>query len=265
MLTEIIDHVIAFATMDRTVDGLRAVLILLITLVVTRLGSRWVRSVVLHRGDSQRAYFAGRFTGWVLLALGISAAFEEMGFKLHVLLGAAGVLSVAVGLAAQTTLSNLISGFFLFGERPFSVGDFVEIDGVSGEVLGIEMLATALRTADNRYVRVQNEVLLKNKLTNQTRFTLRRLELVVPLANDADFAEARSAVFEIVNGAALRLPEPAPSVFISGFGETSLQMTVWVWVETRNFLALRVSLSEAIHGALARTKRSSLAAVNIMK
>jgi len=184
------------------------------------------------------------------LALGLSAAFEELGFKLHVVLGAAGILSVAVGFAAQTTLSNLISGFFLFGERPFGVGDTIEVEGVAGEVLGVEMLATTLRTADNRFVRIPNEVLVKTKLTNQTRFPRRRLELVIPLANDEDFSKSRTTILEVVKKNPLCLPDPGASIFIGEFGETSVQAHVWAWVETKDLQVVRAALSEEIHAAL---------------
>jgi small-conductance mechanosensitive channel len=259
MIHDFLERMVAFATMDRTVDGARATLILVLTVIFTRFGSRWIKGVVAHRGDAQRAMLAGRLSAWVLLALGVSAAFEELGFKLHVILGAAGVLSVAVGFAAQTTLSNLISGFFLFGERPFAVGDIIEVDGIAGEVLGIEMLATTLRTADNRFVRIPNEVLVKTKLTNQTRFSRRRLEVVVPLANEEDFSARRSAVLAAIEKNALVLRDPAPSLFIGAFGETSVQVHVWAWTATKDLQALRVALSEEIHTALGNAKRSTLA------
>ena len=259
MIHDFVERMVGFATMDRTVDAVRAALILVLTVIFTRFGSRWVRGVVLHRGDAQRAMLAGRLSAWVFLALGVSAAFEELGFKLHVILGAAGVLSVAVGFAAQTTLSNLISGFFLFGERPFAVGDTIEIDGVAGEVLGIEMLATTLRTADNRFVRIPNEVLVKTKLLNQTRFSRRRLEVTLPLANEEDFPAKRAAVLGAIEKNPLVLSDPAPSLFIGGFGETSVQVHVWVWTATKDLQALRASLSEEIHAALGSAKRSTLA------
>jgi small-conductance mechanosensitive channel len=258
MIHDLILRAVAFATMDRTVDGVRAALILCLTILFTRFGSRWVRSVVAHRVDAQRAALAGRLSAWLLLALGFSAAFEELGFKLHVILGAAGVLSVAVGFAAQTTLSNLISGFFLFGERPFGVGDTIDIDGITGEVLAIEMLATTLRTADNRFVRIPNETLIKTRLTNQTRFSRRRVELVIPLANEEDFSKTRAAVLAVVGKTPMALSDPPPSVFIGAFGETSVLCSVWVWGETKDLQALRASLSDEIHGALGSAKRSGL-------
>ncbi|HVU04163.1 MAG TPA: mechanosensitive ion channel family protein [Polyangiaceae bacterium] len=257
-MKDLLDRAVAFATMDRTVDGVRAALIFALTIIVTRLGSRWVRDVVSRRGDVQRSILAGRLAAWLLFALGLSAAFEELGFKLHVLLGAAGILSVAVGFAAQTTLSNLISGFFLFGERPFTVGDNIEVEGVAGEVLGVDMLATSLRTADGRFVRIPNEVLIKEKLTNQTRFGERRIELQVPLANDAGFEPVREKIAKALSSVPHCLETPAPSVFIGSFGETSVTLTVWAWAKTRDLQAARVALAEAIHLALADVKRSGL-------
>src|SRR5205823_1379577 len=143
-----------FLTVDRLVDGARAVALLVITVVVASLIGRWIRRLVSLRGDVQRAILVGRLVAWGVLALGFAGALEEMGFKLNVVLGAAGVLTVAVGFAAQTTLSNLISGFFLFGERPFRVGDVIEVDGLQGEVLSVDMMATTMRMPDNRFVRI---------------------------------------------------------------------------------------------------------------
>src|SRR5258706_4976698 len=119
---------IGFFTMDRLVDGGRAIALLFITGIVASLLGRWVRRLMSLRGDVQRAVLVGRLVAWALFALGFAGALEEMGFKLHVVLGAAGGLTVAVWFAARTTLSNLISGFFLFGERPFRIGDVIEVD-----------------------------------------------------------------------------------------------------------------------------------------
>src|SRR5262245_30400280 len=119
--------------MERTIAGARAAMIVIFAIVLARFAKKWVRTLEAVTVDPQRSVLVGRLTAWSILVLGAAGAFEELGFQLHVLLGAAGVLSVAVGFAAQTTLSNLISGFFLFGERPFAIGDTIEVDTISGE------------------------------------------------------------------------------------------------------------------------------------
>jgi small conductance mechanosensitive channel len=248
---------VGFFTMDRLVDGVRAIALLFITAIVASLVGRWVRRLMSLRGDVQRAVLVGRLVAWGLFALGFAGALEEMGFKLHVVLGAAGVLTVAVGFAAQTTLSNLISGFFLFGERPFRVGDTIEVDGLQGEVLSVDMMATTLRMPDNRFVRIPNELVLKTKVINHTRFPLRRLELTLALAHEEDFGRIRAMLLEVADRNAFCLAEPAPSVFIASQGETSIQVQLWLWARTDRLQDLKASISTQIQEVLARTKRAT--------
>jgi small-conductance mechanosensitive channel len=248
---------VGFLTVDRLVDGVRAVALLVITAIVASLVGRWMRRLVSLRGDVQRAVLVSRLVAWAVLALGFAGALEEMGFKLNVVLGAAGVLTVAVGFAAQTTLSNLISGFFLFGERPFRVGDVIEVDGLQGEVLSVDMMATTLRMPDNRFVRIPNELVLKTKVINHTRFPLRRLELTLALAHDEDFVRVRALLLDVADRNTFCLAEPAPSVFIAGHGETSVEVQLWFWARTDHLQELRASISAQIQEALSRTRRST--------
>jgi small-conductance mechanosensitive channel len=257
-MNEHLDKAVAFLTTDRVVDAARAAMMLALTLVVATLLGRWVRRLIALRGDVQRAAFVSRLVVGAVLCLGFAAALEEMGFKLNVVLGAAGVLTVAVGFAAQTTLSNLISGFFLFGERPFRVGDLIEVDGLLGEVLSVDMMATALRTPDNRFVRIPNELVLKTKVTNHTRFPLRRLEIGVPLGHREDFTHIRTLLLEVADRNPNCLAEPAPSVFINTFSENSVQVMLWLWVRTDQLQTLKASITLEIQNALSEAKRATL-------
>jgi small-conductance mechanosensitive channel len=252
------DRLHQFATTDRTVDAVRAIFIVLLTIVIVRFASRYVHSLVEKHGSAQRAAILARMTSWLIFAFGISAAVQELGFKIQVLLGAAGVFSVAIGFASQTTLSNIISGFFLFGERPFSIGDTVDVEGIVGEVLSIDLMSTALRTPDSRFVRIPNETLIKTKLTNLTRFPHRRLEVTVTVANDEDFVAIRERFLAIARRQELCRPEPEPQVFITSFGETSFLVQVWLWTRTTDLQTLRASFNEDVHQTLAGIRRSSL-------
>jgi small-conductance mechanosensitive channel len=252
------EQLVQLATTERTVAVVRAVVTVAIALLIARYVKRWVRSLGQVRADPQRAVIVGRLAQWILVTLGVAAAFEELGFKLHVLLGAAGVLSVAVGFAAQTTLSNLISGFFLFGERPFGIGDTIEVDTTSGEVLSIGMLATTLRTADHRYVRIPNETLIKTRVVNTTRSALRRIEVVLPVAYREDVEKVKAVLEEIVAGHALCRTEPPPSVSVQTFGETSYTVQVLAWAATAEAGIARAQLAEEILGRLEGIRRSEL-------
>ena len=91
---------------------------------------------------------------YLILCLFLVSALVELGFSLGVLVGTAGILTVAIGFASQTSMSNLISGLFLIGEQSFAVGDIIKIDQITGVVLSIDLLSTKLRTFDNTYVRL---------------------------------------------------------------------------------------------------------------
>lgn len=258
MLKNLLDAFVRMLTSEQATDWIRASLFLFVAVVASRLFGRWVRRFVGTRGDPQRAVLAGRLAAWGLLLFGLAMSLDELGFKLRVLLGAAGVFSVAAGFASQTTLSNLISGFFLFGERPFKVGDVIEVDNMTGEVISIDMMATKLRTMDNRFVRIPNELVIKTKVVNHTRFPIRRLDLVVPVAHPEDYSRIRATLLAIADKNTLCLAEPPPSVFIAGFGETTLNVQVWLWTRTSNLQELKVTISEEIQRALSGTRRSAL-------
>lgn len=240
MIESVLGRVVGFFNTQRTEGVIRAALILAATIVAARLAGRWVRRVAAS--DPQRALVFGRASSWAVFFLGLTAVFQELGFKLSVLLGAAGVLSVAIGFASQTTLSNLISGFFLFGERPFRVGDSIEVDGLSGEVLSIDVMATSLRTLDNRFVRIPNELLIKTKVVNQTRFPIRRLDVSFRVSPRDDFGPLRTRILDLVDRHPLCLAEPPPIVVVSELAMDSIAVQVSVWSETRAVAQLRAEL-----------------------
>ncbi|MBM4364187.1 MAG: mechanosensitive ion channel family protein, partial [Deltaproteobacteria bacterium] len=191
MLPDLFLSLYSAVTRERALDAFRAALIVGAAYLLARVLRRWATGLDTVRADPNRAVLVGRLVEWGLLGLGIAGALEELGFKLHVLLGAAGVASVAIGFAAQTTLSNLISGFFLYGEEPFRIGETIEVDGLIGEVLRVGTLATTLRTPDHRFVRIPNELLIKSKLTNHSRLPARRLEFTVTVPQSTPFEPLR--------------------------------------------------------------------------
>lgn len=245
MLESVSQRLNALLTADRTEALVRAAVILLVGLLVGRLAGRAIGRLVRH-GDPQRAILIQRLIGWGLFLFASAWALQELGFELGVLLGAAGVATVAIGFASQTSLSNLISGFFLFGERPFKIGDVIEADGVTGEVLAVDLISTKLRTFDNHYVRIPNEILLKNKVINYTRFPIRRLDLEIPVPYGEKLERVRQLLLRIADRNAHCLAEPAPLFFVKSFGSSSICAQFSVWCSTPSYLLAQASLTEEI-------------------
>ena len=171
---------------------------------------------------------------------------HEMGLNLSVLIGAAGVLSVAIGFASQTSASNLISGLFLIGEGPFSIGDFIRVGQTEGEVLSIDLLSVKLRTTDNLLVRIPNEQLIKSEVINHTRFPIRRLNLPIGIAYKEDISKVRETLLNVAQQNPLCLVEPSPNIIVQGFGPSSVDLMFYVWTRTENFLSMRDSIQESI-------------------
>lgn len=228
-----------FVTVQQLASLLRAVLILFGGLLASRLLAAAAGRTVAVRLGKQESMLARRFVFYGLVGLTLTATLNELGFKLSVLLGAAGILTVAIGFASQTSASNLISGLFLIAERPFVVGDVITVEEQTGEVLSIDLLSVKLRTFDNLYVRVPNEAIIKTRVTNLTHFPIRRADLAVGVAYKEDLPRVREILLQVADANPLCLDEPEPLFIFKGYGESSLDMQFSVWGKRENFLELR--------------------------
>ncbi len=227
----------------------RAAILLAIGLLVASLASRLTRRLTQdHFGIHSQTLFR-RIVFYGLLGLFIASAMRELGFSLAVIMGAAGVLTVAIGFASQTTASNLISGLFLIGERSFEIGDTIRVGGTTGEVLSIDALSVKLRTFDNLFVRIPNETLIKSEVTTLSRFPIRRLDLMLGVAYKEDIGRVREVLMAVADANTLCLDEPAPLFIFTGFGDSALEIQFSVWAKRENFLALRNGITADIKAA----------------
>lgn len=227
----------------------RAVFLLIIGVLVAKLVSSAIIRLIGNKTDAHGVMLIKRGSYYLILVLFIISALHELGFNLNVLLGAAGIFSVAIGFASQTSASNLISGLFLVAERPFSVGDSIRVGSTSGEVLSIDPLSVKLRTFDNLFVRIPNESLIKSEVTTLTRFPIRRIDIEVGIAYKENLKKVRKILDTVAEKNPLCLEEPKPLYIFQGFGNSSLNLQYSVWVKRENFLELKNSIHEEIKEA----------------
>lgn len=225
---------------------LRAAVMVLVGLPLLMALSRWARRVFGRRSTAQHGLIAGKVVFYPGIMILMITVLGELGFGLTPILGAAGVVGIALGFASQTSVSNVISGLFLIAERPFEVDDLIQVGTTTGRVISIDTLSIKLRTFDNRFVRIPNETIVKSEVTTITRFPIRRLDLNVGIAYREDVARVRALLLEIAGSEPMALMEPAPVVFIDGFGESSVNLRLGVWVVQAKYLNLKISLQEAI-------------------
>ncbi|MDW7712015.1 MAG: mechanosensitive ion channel family protein [Deferrisomatales bacterium] len=233
----------------RLISGFNAMVTLVVGLLLTRLISRYAGRLVGRYIGASQGVLARRVSYYALMALVLVSVLRELGFELTVVLGAAGVLSVALGFASQTSASNLISGLFLMAEKPFVVGDLIKVGDTTGEVLSVDLLSVKLRTFDNLFVRVPNETMVKAEITNLTRFPIRRLDVKVGVAYKEDVTRVKEVLLTVAERNPLCLEEPKPLFLFLGFGDSSLDLQFSVWALRQNFLEIRNTIHAEIKAA----------------
>jgi small-conductance mechanosensitive channel len=242
-MTEIIDLGLSdYFTAERLAALLRAAVVLILGWIIAKLVSSLMVRIVRLRATTQGVMLLRRLVFYSILTLTVMAALNQLGFHLGVLLGAAGVLTVAIGFASQTSASNFISGLFLIAERPFVVGDIIKVAESTGEVLAIDLLSVKLRTFDNLYVRIPNETIIKSPVTNLTHFPIRRADLQIGVAYKEDLEKVREVLFAVADKNPLCLDEPKPLFIFTGYGDSALQMQFSVWATRENWLEMRNSV-----------------------
>ena len=232
---------------------MRAAVLVGLGLLFASLAGRLLQRTLRQRLSAHMMQLVRRVAFYGILGLFLASAMRELGFSLTVLMGAAGVLTVAIGFASQTTASNLISGLFLISERSFEIGDIIKVGQTTGEVLSIDALSVKLRTMDNLFVRIPNETLIKSEVTTLSRFPIRRFDLMLGVAYKEDLDRVREVLMKVAEANIHCLDEPAPLFIFNGFGESSLNIQFSVWARRENFLTLRNSISAEIKQAFDET------------
>ena len=245
-MIETLQEWLDFFRHEKTVGWVRAILFFGIGLLVLRFVSRALDRMT-ERSMSPQArmllrksvYYGGAF---ILLV----SAMNQLGVKIAALLGAAGVFGVAIGFAAQTSLSNLISGIFLISEGAFEVGDVIQVDQTTGTVHSIDLLSVKLRTFDNKYVRLPNENLVKGVVTNITYFPIRRIDMDIRVAHKEDIGQVLEILKELANKNMYVLDEPEPLIVFNDFCESHLNIRLGLWIPKNQFSNLNQTMRRQI-------------------
>lgn len=245
-MNELLSRIQDYISEQDVRNVLEAIAILLGGFLLSRIVKRRLRIGVL---DAQHTLVIRRLISALLLVVAVAWALSELGLNIGVVLGAAGVLTVAIGFAAQTSVSNLISGVFLMAERPFSINDIIEVAGTKGVVMSIDSMSIKLRTFDNLMVRIPNETMLKANVTNMTYFPIRRYDMQIGVSYNEDIARVREVLFEVAHHNPLCLEEPAPLLIFLAYGESALELQFSVWAAKENWLELRTSMHEQVKRA----------------
>lgn len=166
---------------------------------------------------------------FVSLFIGVATILGVPVTSFLAILGAAGL---AIGLALQGSLSNFAGGVLILLFKPFKVGDVVEAQNHTGVVRKIDILYTHMTTFDNKEIIIPNGALANNDIVNMNTQETRRADLNVGVAYGTDIKKAREIILKIFDQDERALKDPEPVVYLTNFGDSSLDLTVRVWAKT---------------------------------
>ncbi|MDD4108218.1 MAG: mechanosensitive ion channel family protein [Prolixibacteraceae bacterium] len=228
---------------------IRVLLILSIGVAIIYLVAFLVKKITPVRWSKQRKMIINRvvqYTGFTILFL---IAISELEINMAPIFGAAGIIGIIVGVASQTSIGNIISGFFLVSEKSFEIGDTIKLGDKTGIVYSIDLLSIKIRTFDNLMIRVPNQTVISTELTNLTRFDIRRVDILVNVAYKEDLGEVKRILEEIAHKNPLCLDEPAPLIIFQSFGSSGIDILFGIWAERDNFLQVKNSVFREIKEA----------------
>ena len=168
---------------------------------------------------------------YILLALVLASS---LGIDVTGIVALASVASLAISLALQNMLANVIGGFTLLYTHPFSSGDYVEIAGQSGTVQEVGIAYTRLTTPDNKLVSIPNSAVVAAEIVNYTVTGTRRVDVNITASYSADPEAVVAALLEAAQDSRV-LADPAPFAALTAYGDSAISYTVRVWTKTEDY------------------------------
>ncbi|MEO0396188.1 MAG: mechanosensitive ion channel domain-containing protein [Cyanobacteria bacterium P01_A01_bin.137] len=204
------------------------------------------KSLGKTRIDRTLVAFASNMSYYVIMAFVLLAILGRLGIETTSLIALIGAAGLAIGLSLQGSLANFAAGILLIIFRPFRVGDWIEVSGISGYVEDIELLTTMLRTLDSRTVIIPNRKLTDDNIINYSTVGVLRLDLVVGVAYDSDLKQVKTVIRQVLSEDERILLEPSPTVGVLELADSSINMAVRPWVKTADYMTVSLSVYEAI-------------------
>lgn len=194
--------------------------------------------------------FLRSFIYFVLLAAIVVAALGQLGIKTTSLLGMLAAAGLAIGLALKDSLSNFASGVMIVIFRPFKLGDFVEVAGVSGKIEEIRIFSTFVVTGDNKLVIIPNGQITSDSIINHSAKSERRVDIPMGVSYEDDLKSARNIMMDIMHEHPLILENPAPSILMTELADSSVNFSVRPWAKTGDYWVVYSDLLEQFKAGL---------------
>ncbi|MEO5902528.1 MAG: mechanosensitive ion channel family protein [Gemmatimonadaceae bacterium] len=223
-----------------------AILVLAFTVLLAKLATRAARRVARnHTTSALLLDVTARGAGFVVILVGLYVVFRVMGLTTVALtvVGGTGVLGIILGIAFRDISENLLASVFLSVQHPFSNGDLVEIEGVTGYVQRLTMRATLLMTLDGNHVQIPNSTVYKGILRNFTSNPNRREDFTVGIGYDDPVPFAQQVALKVLAEHPALLKDPEPWVLVDSLGSTTVNLKIYFWLDGTRHSWLKVKSS----------------------
>ncbi len=223
--------------LDRFINFLPSLIIALIVFVIglylAGLFARLVRRAMERRkADPEVILLISKSTRWAVIVLVTVAALQQVNFNVTAFLTGLGIVGFTVGFALQDVSKNFVAGLLLLIQQPFDVEDAIKVTDFAGTVRAIDLRATEIHTFDGQVVLIPNADVFTNPITNYTRALKRRVEVSLGVAYESDLEEVNQISIKAISSIPGILDDPAPVLHFQAFGPSTVDLTVFYWIDT---------------------------------
>lgn len=202
-------------------------------------------------GDTTTASFVQTLLKYGLLTIGAITALDSIGIQTSAVIASLGIAGLTLGFAAKDALSNLISGLLIFLDRPFVIGDLIEVDGHYGTVERITLRSTRIITRDGKMLAVPNTEVINRTVASYTNFPHLRLDIAVTIAVSESIPHVRQLLLGLVSSRNGFMQAPQPRVVVTALNDYNVALELQAWIEDeRKHIQARFDLREAVFTTL---------------
>lgn len=249
--TRLMDGAIAqWGDLTRHSEFLSNLLIAGVILAVTLFLSQWLSNTVKRtakrysHSDADRTLpeFLSQVVWWLVLIIGLVAILHRLGVQTTSILTVLGAASLAIGLALQGTLSNVAAGIMLLAQKPYRIGDVVNIGDTTGTVHRLGLFSTEITNGDHHKIYMPNAKVFSDRIINITHYGVRRVELIL----DVDYDTNLDAALKLLHDVAIKNPavisQPEVWAGVEAFADSSVQLKLWAHVPVTQYIQARADL-----------------------
>lgn len=250
--SEMVNEFIAKA-LNASIDLGGRILAALIIFIIGKILVNWANKLFAKMLEKRKVEpsiqsFLKSIVNITLLVLLFLAVIGKLGIELTSFAALSASAGVAVGMALSGNLSNFAGGVIILVFRPYKVGDYIEAStGAAGTVTDIQIFHTVLTTPDNKVVFAPNGAMSGAVVTNYSRKDTRRVDFLFGVEYGTDFNQAKSIIMEVINKDSRILKDPAPFVELGALADSSVNITVRVWVNAADYWGVNFDMNKNVY------------------